>query len=91
MLEGSDAIPAGSRVTVSPYTSCGDCAACRRGRANACQFNQTLGVQRDGAMTQLLVVPEAKVYPSLLSLKELCLMEPLTWVKGPENLYQLES
>lgn len=42
-------------------------------------------------MTQLLVVPEAKVYPSLLSLKELCLMEPLTWVKGPENLYQLES
>src|ERR1039457_4864345 len=37
----------GTPVTVSPYTSCGQCPSCRRGRANACQFNQTLGVQRD--------------------------------------------
>ena len=29
-------------------------------------------------MTELLTVPEAKVYPSSLSLKELCLVEPLT-------------
>jgi threonine dehydrogenase-like Zn-dependent dehydrogenase len=78
VLEGSAAIPTGARVVVSPYTSCGQCPACRRGRNNACQFNQTFGVQRDGAMTELLSVPEAKVYPSLLSLKELCLVEPLT-------------
>lgn len=78
VLEGTAAIPAGTRVAVSPYTSCGQCAACRRGRFNACQFNETLGVQRDGAMTELLTVPEAKVYPSSLSLKELCLVEPLT-------------
>ena len=78
VLEGSSAVPAGTRVTVSPYTHCGQCAACRRGRVNACRFNQTLGVQRDGAMTELLAVSEAKVYPSSLSLKELCLVEPLT-------------
>ena len=78
VLEGSAAVPAGTRVAVSPYTNCGQCAACRRGRVNACQFNQTLGVQRDGAMTELLRVPEAKVYASSLSLKELCLVEPLT-------------
>lgn len=78
VLEGSAAVPAGTRVVVSPYTSCGICPACRRGRNNACQFNQTFGVQRDGAMTELLSVPAAKVYPSLLSLKELCLVEPLT-------------
>lgn len=78
VLEGSAAIPAGSRVTVSPYTNCGRCAACRRGRANACQFNQTFGVQRDGAMTQLLSVPEEKIFRSDLSHKELCLVEPLT-------------
>ena len=78
VLEGSATIPAGTHVAVSPYTNCGHCAACRRGRVNACQFNQTLGVQRDGAMTEFLVVPEEKVYSSPLSLKELCLVEPLT-------------
>jgi threonine dehydrogenase-like Zn-dependent dehydrogenase len=36
----------GTRVTLSPYTNCGKCASCLRGRPNACQFNQTLGVQR---------------------------------------------
>jgi threonine dehydrogenase-like Zn-dependent dehydrogenase len=78
VLEGTATIPAGARVAVSPYTNCGRCAACRRGRVNACQYNQTFGVQRDGAMTELLTVPESKVYPSSLSLKELCLVEPLT-------------
>jgi len=78
VLEGTSSVPAGTRVVVSPYSNCGGCSACRSGRFNACQFNQTLGVQRDGAMTELLKVPEAKVYPSLLSLKELCLVEPLT-------------
>jgi threonine dehydrogenase-like Zn-dependent dehydrogenase len=76
--EGSSTIPAGTHVTVSPYTSCGSCAACRRGRFNACQGNQTFGVQREGALTEWISVPEAKVYPSRLSLKELCLVEPLT-------------
>ena len=78
VLEGSPRIPAGTRVTVSPYTSCGRCPACQRGRVNSCQFNQTFGVQRDGAMTELLAVAEEKVYPSTLPLKELCLVEPLT-------------
>ena len=78
VLEGNATLAPGTRVTVSPYTHCGQCPACRRGRFNACQFNQTYGVQRDGAMTKLLVVPAEKVYPSTLSLKELCLVEPLT-------------
>ncbi len=71
-------LPAGLDVTLSPYTSCGKCAACLRGRPNACQFNQTLGVQRDGAMTEYIAIPAAKLYPAQLSLKELCLVEPLT-------------
>ena len=78
VAEGSSTIPAGTHVTVSPYTSCGQCASCRRGRANACQHNQTFGVQRDGALTEWIAVPETKVYPAHLSLKELCIVEPLT-------------
>ena len=75
----SDArLAAGVNVTLSPYTSCGKCASCRRNRPNACQFNQTLGVQRDGAMTEFITMPAEKLYPSNLSLKELCIVEPLT-------------
>lgn len=71
-------LAAGVSVTMSPYTSCGKCASCRRGRSNACQFNETLGVQRDGAMTEFIRMPEEKLYPAALSIKELCLVEPLT-------------
>src|SRR5271165_5450542 len=68
----------GTDVAVSPYTSCDKCASCRRGRPNACQFNQTLGVQRDGALTEFIVVPREKLYSGQLTRKELCLVEPLT-------------
>ncbi len=71
-------LAAGTPVSVSPYTSCGTCPACRRGRANACRSNQTLGVQRDGALTERIVVAASKVYPSALPLTSLCLVEPLT-------------
>src|SRR5271156_2009412 len=52
----------GMDVTLSPYTQCGGCAACLRGRPNACQFNETLGVQRDGALAEYLAVPAGKLY-----------------------------
>lgn len=51
----------GMACTVNPYTNCGYCPSCRNGRPNACQFNQTFGVQRDGAMCEYLVVPWQKV------------------------------
>jgi 2-desacetyl-2-hydroxyethyl bacteriochlorophyllide A dehydrogenase len=76
---GSDPkLTAGVNVTLSPYTNCGKCAACLRGRPNSCQFNETLGVQRDGALTEFIAVPANRLYPAKLSLKELCLVEPLT-------------
>lgn len=65
-------------VTLSPYTSCARCASCLRGRSNACQFNETLGVQRDGALREVIAVPASRLYRAALSLKELCLVEPLT-------------
>ena len=69
----------GMAVTVVPYTHCGECAACRRGRTNACRNNETLGVQRDGAMTEFLLAPwrKLKVAPGL-PLRSLAMVEPLT-------------
>lgn len=69
----------GMDVTLSPYTACGDCPSCRRGRPNACRSNQTLGVQRNGALTEFITAPWTKLIPAPeLSLRELCLVEPLT-------------
>lgn len=69
----------GMAVTVLPYTSCGKCSACLAGRVNACRENQTLGVQRDGALTEFICVPWQKlIYSPKLSLAELALVEPLS-------------
>lgn len=74
-----DTIEVGARVTVSPYTSCGVCPSCRNGRPNSCEFNETLGVQRNGAMTERIAVPYDRIFPSTsLSLQELALVEPLS-------------
>src|SRR3954469_11806592 len=53
----TSSIPAGTNVTVSPYKNCGLCSSCRQGRPNACEFNETLGVQRDGALAEFIAVP----------------------------------
>jgi threonine dehydrogenase-like Zn-dependent dehydrogenase len=78
VLVGAGEISEGTRVAVSPYTSCGICSSCRRGRFNACRQNQTFGVQRDGALTERIVVRPDKVYGSTLPLRTLALVEPLT-------------
>ena len=68
----------GVTVLAVPYTSCGRCAACLRERPNACQHNQTLGVQRDGALTHAIVLPTPKlIVPHRLSARLAPLVEPL--------------
>jgi 2-desacetyl-2-hydroxyethyl bacteriochlorophyllide A dehydrogenase len=71
-------LSAGMDVAVSPYSSCGKCTSCLRDRPNACQFNETLGVQRDGALSEFVALPPQRLFPASLTLKELCLVEPLT-------------
>jgi threonine dehydrogenase-like Zn-dependent dehydrogenase len=69
----------GLETTVLPYTTCGNCSSCRSGRVNACRSNQTLGVQRDGALTEFISVPWQKLVRSeKLSLTEHTLVEPLS-------------
>ena len=71
-------ISIGSKVAVIPFTSCGKCAPCRQGRAYACQYNETLGVQRDGALTQYIAVPWEKiVVEESLSISQLAMIEPM--------------
>ena len=74
-----DFLKPGMIVTVNPYTACGICPSCRRGRPNACRDNQTLGVQRDGAMRERMAVPWEKVIPAgSLTTREAALVEPMS-------------
>ena len=74
-----DHIKPGMTVTVNPYTNCGVCPSCRNSRPNACRDNETLGVQRDGAMRGFFTLPWGKVIPAGgLSQKECALVEPMS-------------
>ena len=77
------AVPAGLEVgmsvTVNPYTNCGKCASCRNGRVNACEHNETLGVQRNGSMSEYLSLPWAKIIPATgISPRDCALIEPMS-------------
>jgi threonine dehydrogenase-like Zn-dependent dehydrogenase len=66
----------GASVALWPVAGCGECYACRSGRANACVRLSLIGVHRDGALQEQLVVPAAQVFsvgdaePSLAALVE---------------------
>lgn len=72
-------LEAGQSVILWPYSACGKCKSCEAGRAYACRYNQTLGVQRDGALREEIVVPASSVIPNAsLPLRRLALVEPLS-------------
>lgn len=74
-----DKLVVGMNVTVNPYTNCGTCPSCRNMRYNACEHNETLGVQRDGAMREYICLPWNKIIPAEgLSAKETALVEPMS-------------
>ena len=81
--EVADDVPSffktGVNATVNPYSSCGHCPACENGRPNACEFNQTLGVQRNGAMAEYILVPWKKVIADpTISVRDFTLVEPMS-------------
>ncbi len=67
----------GDIVTCNPYFNCGHCYSCRRGFVNCCTDNQTMGVQRDGAFQEYIVMPVSRIIPGKgLSARQLALVEP---------------
>ena len=69
----------GCRVIVVPYTACGECPSCRRGRVNACRSNKTLGVQQNGGLAERFVLPYGKlILNQTLQPRHLALVEPLS-------------
>ncbi len=52
----------GDRVTGETHVYCGLCYACRRGLPHLCQNVQILGVDRQGAFADFVVIPEQNVW-----------------------------
>lgn len=72
----------GDRVTVDPNIACGQCYFCRRGQVNHCLNHQAIGVTRDGAFAEFVVVPARNVYAieGDLTFEEAAMVEPLSCV-----------
>ncbi len=68
----------GDYVSAESHVTCGACFHCRTGHAHMCEETQILGVDRDGAFAQYVVVPEsvlwqndrAKLPPEIATLQE---------------------
>ena len=52
----------GDYVSAESHVTCGACFHCRTGRAHMCEHTQILGVDRDGAFAEFVVVPESVVW-----------------------------
>ncbi|HET8567691.1 MAG TPA: L-threonine 3-dehydrogenase [Candidatus Limnocylindria bacterium] len=52
----------GQRVAVEGHVTCGHCRNCRAGRRHLCRNTQGIGVQRDGAFAEHIVVPAVNAY-----------------------------
>lgn len=78
--EGVDSVAVGDRVAVWPVYFCGTCAACRRGRVNACRQIAFHGLSaHGGGMSEFTTVPASKVHklPENVSLQMGALVEPM--------------
>ncbi len=75
--ENDRGLKPGDVVTCNPYFNCGHCYACQKGLVNACEDNQTMGVQRDGAFCEYIVMPVERIIPGRgLDARTLALIEP---------------
>lgn len=61
--EGVLGISVGDRVFIDPIVVCGHCAYCRSGRPNICPRRQVLGLDRDGALAELVALPFTNLIP----------------------------
>jgi L-iditol 2-dehydrogenase len=77
----------GDRVFVAPNVGCGRCRQCRDGRINLCVRPEALGITRDGALAEYLLVPADAVaqgnllpVPPEADAAAVALIEPLACV-----------
>ena len=68
----------GEKVTGIPSLACGSCFSCRAGKDNICENMTVVGVSREGAMAEAVVVPAESIalMPAAMPLELGTLVEP---------------
>ena len=61
--DDGDVLRLGQRVSVEGHITCGRCRNCRAGRRHLCIRTSSIGVNRDGAFADYVVVPARNVWP----------------------------
>ncbi len=59
--KGVKNVKIGDRVTGEGHIACGHCRNCRRGKLHVCENTIGVGVNRDGAFSEYLSIPESNV------------------------------
>jgi 2-desacetyl-2-hydroxyethyl bacteriochlorophyllide A dehydrogenase len=71
----------GDRVTADPNIPCRRCPPCKRGYFNQCENLEAVGVTRDGAFAEYVVVPEQVVFSiDKIPFQDAAMIEPLACV-----------
>jgi threonine 3-dehydrogenase len=61
--DGVAEIKPGQSVTAEGHIVCGHCLQCRTGNSHICRRTQIIGVDRDGAFAEYIVMPATNVLP----------------------------
>ena len=61
-VEGVSSVKVGALVSGEGHVVCGHCRNCRAGRRHLCKFTSSIGVNRDGAFAEFVVIPEQNVW-----------------------------
>lgn len=84
-LDGVTEVKPGDRVTLQPHLySCGVCAPCQMGLTQFCKNKRSVGIDRDGAMTDYVVLPASHLHhvPKEIPDNLACLIEPFSMIYG---------
>lgn len=63
MGEGVKGYVEGQRVSAEGHVVCGVCRNCRAGKPHLCPHTEGIGVNRDGAFAEFVVVPASNLWP----------------------------
>lgn len=79
---GVTRVKVGDRVAIEPNWGCGVCDLCREGSGNICLARTAVGIDRDGGLAELAILPERACWPAPSSLPSdvLLFAEPLAVV-----------
>ena len=53
----------GQRVSGEGHITCGNCRNCRAGKRHLCKKTNGVGIHKDGAFAEYLIIPESNIWP----------------------------